>query len=135
VGATIPSIALNGVEDRLDHSVDIRIDLGVGKSQRSEALPLEVSVALTITRCDFVKPVLCAINLDNQSVAQADEIENVAITRRLPAEMDAMVATKIPEAKPQPRFLRRQRFTQIPGAGDRVSGHFPTPSLSLGPSP
>jgi hypothetical protein len=64
--------------DRLKNSVQVPIDVAVPKTKNFESLIRKASVACAVQLCVGIDIVLAAINLDNQSMAEAYKIENIA---------------------------------------------------------
>jgi hypothetical protein len=98
--------AVQGRVDRLQHPVQVALDVAVPKSKDAEALPRQILVATNVPRFMFGQIVLPTVEFDDELLPQADKINDVFATRRLATEM---VATISPGAKVNPHLhlLRR----------------------------
>jgi hypothetical protein len=101
-------------------------DVGGEKTQRAESLAREHAVADRVVACLRLAAVPRAVNLDDEALAVADEIQDVATERRLAAEMVAFGA-QVPEEAPEQTLGRGGIAPKRPRAGDL--GAPPTPAL------
>jgi len=67
-----------------------------------------------VSRAMFRFAVLRTIEFDNQLGSEADEIENIAVRRRLPAEMMALCA-QASQMRPDLRLVRRHPLAERAG--------------------
>ncbi|HEY3798702.1 MAG TPA: hypothetical protein VGL58_10150 [Caulobacteraceae bacterium] len=106
--------AFQRITDSLHHSVEICMDLAVPESQRTEAGPAQDRIAHGVVVGLSVFSVLAAIDLDDQALAVADEVQIEALERRLAAEVEAL-RPQHPKLEPETRFLRRHGFAELTG--------------------
>src|SRR5699024_8099826 len=78
---------------------------------------LEHRVPHGVPRLRLIGRVLAAVDLDNHAPGVADEVQDIAPERRLPADVEAPIAEQ-PQPRPQPRLLRRQLLAKMPRALD-----------------
>jgi hypothetical protein len=72
---------------RLQHAVEIAIDLVVPEPKDLKAPPCKTGVTARIARSMFIEVVLPAIEFDDEPMLHADEVDNETVARRLPPEM------------------------------------------------
>ena len=102
-------------EDRIDHGVEIAIDVAVPEPQNLEAGVFKRRVPMQIFRVLSACGVLRSIDFHDKPAIETDEIENEAEQRSLAPEMQSLFAEW---TKPNPEFyfLWRQSFPQRAGA-------------------
>jgi hypothetical protein len=108
--------------------VKIVVDLVIPKSQHSETAAFKTIVAHPIASRVVIEIMLTAINLNDEAMSHAHEVDNRAAARRLATKMKSTLA---PGAKMHPELdlLRRQRLAQT--AGNFVSHDRTPPDRSL----
>jgi hypothetical protein len=77
---------------RLQHAVEIAIDLVVPEPEDSKAPPCKTVVTARIAGSMFIEVVLPAIEFDDGPVLHADEVDNETLARRLSPEMKPALA-------------------------------------------
>ena len=75
--------------DRLQHTDQVRVDLIIPEPQHLEAALCKNRIASPVAIRVSVEIVLTAIQLDDEVLTQADEIDNVMLAWSLPSEMIA----------------------------------------------
>jgi hypothetical protein len=96
-----------------NHAIEVRVDVGVPKSQSTEAstqqdrVPHRVMVDLARIVC-----MLATIQLNDEPLLEADEIEIESKERRLPTEVKAFGSEQA-QLQPKLRFLFRQGFAKF----------------------
>jgi hypothetical protein len=118
--------------DGRQHTLEIAIDVMVPETQRPEPLAGKMIVARQISLGMRVEVMLTAVDLDDQVVFETDEIHDVAITRRLAAEVES-VLSPCAQMNPQLHLLRGHSFAQA--ASDFVRHDPPPGRLRRPPSP
>ena len=83
--------------DCRQHAINVLVDLIVPEPQDAKSVASELSVAGGIV----CAAVLTAIDLDDEMMLKANEVENVAAVRTLPPEM---VAMRAPRSKVNPKL-------------------------------
>jgi hypothetical protein len=74
------------------HTREILVHVGIPEPQHTNSVAHEMPVAAAISRGVVVMIVLPAVDLDDQLLPQANEIDDVSVARRLAAEMKAALA-------------------------------------------
>jgi hypothetical protein len=64
-----------------EHALKISIDVVIPEAQHPETLVSKVPVALDIPPSMLIEVVLTTIDLDDETVLEADEIDNVTVKR------------------------------------------------------
>jgi hypothetical protein len=72
---------------RLQHAIEITIDIAVPEPKDSKASTCETGVTARIARSVFIEVVLPAIEFDDEPVLHTDEVDNETFARRLSPEM------------------------------------------------
>jgi len=83
-----------------------------------KAQGLQGQVAAAVGRDGVVETMLAAVDLDDEPVLQAGEIDDAASDRHLAAEMQA-VHPLLAQLDPQLHFLRRHALSQSTGDAHR----------------
>ncbi len=123
--------------DRVEHAAKIAIDVGVPEPQDPQAALTQRGVSSCVVRHRPVSGMLPSVDLDDQVVPETGEVEDVARSRDLSAEMKS-VAAPGPQMRPESRFLRRQGLAQSARllVGHRVAARrTPPPMLRMVPPP
>jgi hypothetical protein len=76
---------------RREHALEVLINIVIPESKYSEASPRELPVAFSVAPRMNIKVMLPAIDFDNETVLEADEINDVIILRRLATKMKTSV--------------------------------------------
>jgi len=71
--------------DERQHTVQISVDVGALDTQDPEASIAEPTIALRVG----IEADLTVIHLDNETLFEADKVNNAPVTRRLAAEVNA----------------------------------------------
>jgi len=71
------------------HTLQVSIDVAVPHADHPKALTYKVAVPLYIASGMGIEIMLSAINFDNETVLEADEIYHMIIERRLAAEVES----------------------------------------------
>jgi hypothetical protein len=90
-GGRVGSLS-EGLIDRFEHSREVAIHVAVPKAQNAKPGAAECAVATYIARLMSGEIVLAAIDLDNETLLEADEVNNESLTRCLPAEVVASLS-------------------------------------------
>jgi hypothetical protein len=106
VGVSFNQRSVNGFQD----SRKIPIDIAIPETKNQKAGAAETIVAPHVIGSMGLKIMLASVDFDDETILQADKIDDVAVPRGLPAKMKSLFA---PSAKviPDLHFLRRQRFS------------------------
>ena len=120
-------------ENRLDDTFEIAVDVGIPKSQHLETIRLQNGVTLPVASHPRLEGMLRPIDLDDETMREADEIQNVPVQRNLPAEMISVLSLR-PEMDPKLHLLRRHLLAEFACAliGHRAA---PPPGSALRASP
>ena len=79
-------------KDRLDHAVEVIVDVVIPEAKRQETEPSKMCVAARVMREASIFAMLAAVDIDDEPRLEADEVENVAFQRRLSPEVKALWA-------------------------------------------
>jgi hypothetical protein len=82
--------------DRLQHSRKITINVVIPETKDTEAFGGKGFIPPRVPRLMRIEIILAAIDLEDEPMLQANEIHDVALARRLPAEV-------IPAFPPRPK--------------------------------
>ena len=95
--------------DRLQYADQVHIDFIIPKSQHFEAGMREIRIASPIPIRMCIEVMLTAVQLDDEVLSQAHEINDVIFAWRLTSEMEA---PRFPRSQVNPQFhlLWRHRF-------------------------
>jgi hypothetical protein len=77
-------------EDRLDDAVEIPVHVVIPKAKRQEAERGEMRVSSRVMREAGVEAMLAAVDLHNQPMFEADQIQDVAFQWRLSPEVKTL---------------------------------------------
>jgi hypothetical protein len=113
------------------HTFEVLVDVVIPKTQDLETLLREAVISLRVAPSMRVEIMLTAVDLDDEALLQADEINDEAIARRLPAEMESTLSPGA-EVYPQLDLLPGHALAQR--TRDFVR-HPPPGSLRSPPSP
>jgi len=91
-GDRVGVLRLQRFVDRFEYAGQILVHVGIPEPQHTKSAAHEMPVAAAISRSVVVEIVLPAVDLDNQSLFQTNEIDDEAIARRLTTEMKAALA-------------------------------------------
>ena len=95
--------------------VEVFVDLGIPEAQCAKTLRGEMRVALGVMREAGCFTVLTAVDLDDEPMFEADEVENIALERRLSAEVETL-GTQPAQMHPQLHLLRGHRLAKRAGS-------------------
>jgi hypothetical protein len=112
------------VIDQSQNTLQIPIHFVVPETQYAEPLTGKMTVTNSIASSMGIEIVLAAIDFDNETVLQTDEIYDMPLARRLPAEVETLFSPR-PQMNPQLHLLPCHSFAKIPR--DFV-GHEPYPA-------
>ncbi len=104
-------------EYRVEHTSEVAIDLVVPEPENTIALGLQPTIPLDVTRDVLVKAVVSAIELDNQVVLHAGEVDDEAVERRLTSKVIPTLL-QFAQVRPELHLLWGHALAQI--AGDLV---------------
>jgi hypothetical protein len=95
--------------NRLQHTGQVLIHIAVPEPKHMEAAFVQLFITGSVALLVVLKIMLSAVNLDNKSMLQTHEINDVTCTRRLTSEMKAFGS---PRAKviPDLHLLWRHRL-------------------------
>jgi hypothetical protein len=105
VGA--PQCLVNYGED----AFQILIDVVIPETQYSEPIRRECLIAIRITPGMSVEVMLPAVDFDDETVLEADKVNDITIARRLPSKMKTTVSP-FTQMDPQFHFLRGHLLAQ-----------------------
>jgi len=77
-------------DDRLDNSFQIRKHFSRSNAHNLEPFPFQKCVASAVTPWLIAQAVLLPVNLDNETMAEAGEIDRYPFNRELLAELQAV---------------------------------------------
>jgi hypothetical protein len=115
------------VVDQRQDAFHVPIHFVVPETQHSEAVGGKLTVTSGIAPSMGIVIVLTAINFDDETVPETDEIHDMASARGLAAEVEALLSPR-PQMNSQLHLLRRHSFAKT--ASDFVS-HDPPPGRAL----
>jgi hypothetical protein len=93
-----------GVErsvNRIEHAIEVAIDLRVPESQHLEPGNAEAFVTLDVPGCLTVMSMAASIDFDDYTLLEADEVEDETMARSLAAEVKSIAP---PRAQMHPHF-------------------------------
>jgi hypothetical protein len=96
--------------NRFQNARQIPIDIAIPKSQHAEAFRRKLVVTANIARMVLIEIVLTAINLDDEMMFHANEIDDVSLAWRLPAEVEPARPPRA-EVNPELHLLGRHGFS------------------------
>ena len=119
------------VDDRVHHAFDILSDLGIPDPHDTEALVSQILLPPLVSGDLPIGAVGTTIDLDDEAVRQAREVDNAMIDGHLLPELEARVL-QIAELPPQPALGERPAPPQCtyPFVGHGERGVTPTPNPS-----
>jgi hypothetical protein len=118
-GWGFPKCSKNGVKD----AIEIPVDFGIPEAEDAKSHFAKARIARCIVGGVAVKPVLPAIDLDDEAMFEAREVDNERMQRRLSAEMIATFAPS-PQVNPKLHLLRSH---PLPQTARGLIGHLFSP--------
>jgi hypothetical protein len=108
-GGRVGRVSGQGSVNCLQHTVQILIDIVIPKSKHTKTRTHQFLIALAVVFRVTIEVVLTAVNLDDNVMLQAHEVDDIAFARGLPPEM---ISALSPGAKMIPNFhlLRGEGF-------------------------
>ena len=103
-------LSFQSIENCLDDAVDIGIDIGIPKPDDPKSQTHQRGITQGILRCVSGKTVLAAVDLDNQSMLEAQEIDDVTTDGCLSTKMKTH-APQATESNPHPDLLTGHRLS------------------------
>src|SRR5262249_24846095 len=120
--------------DYRQHSLEIPIDIVVPEAQHRKPKPGEVMIAFHIALCMRVKIVLTAVDLDDEKMFEADEVDDEILKRGRATEGESRAP---PRSKVNPHFPLLRGLSPAQSACDLI-GHArppPRPASAAPPPP
>ena len=128
----MPRIPLQGHPDRLFHQIELHQRFSIGEAQHAKSIGCEPRIARSVVL--HLLRVLRAVNLDDESLLSAPEVDDVGSEWHLPPELVAFEAP-LSERPPEAAFGIGRIAPEFSCAGDEIHVPSPTPITRAGETP
>ncbi|MGY2811004.1 hypothetical protein ACVIHF_007734 [Bradyrhizobium sp. USDA 4506] len=105
--------------DPFEHGIQILTDLRIPEPDDAISFPLQPLLSRTIALRHFIVIVVSTVQLDDESLGRAEEIDDVRANRCLPSKMRS-VRWQLSQRAPQDSFMRRRVGAQLFAAALRI---------------